>query len=177
MNDQQAHALLAEIYLKAKVIQNGQFWTTVNAFTDQTEALPPKTLTEIGWAMARRIDPATTIILIEEDKGAHIATTVSLLTGIPLVLARHCRRIAPRPTKTIAASVALGGGRAEKLLGNRTLPASPCRRLAKIHQWNLEIRSQLRYFQVWLSLAASRGRQAKTLTAIKPRQQFSYEDF
>lgn len=89
MLDKNAHGLLAAIYLKARVIQNGKFWTTVNAFTDQTEALPPQTLTEIGRAMVRRIDPATSIILGEEDKGAHIATTVSLLTGIPLVLARH----------------------------------------------------------------------------------------
>ena len=41
-------------------------------------------------------------------------------------------------------------------LGNRTLPGSPFRRLAKIPQWNLEIRSLLRYYGDRLSFAESR---------------------
>jgi hypothetical protein len=57
------------------------------------------------------------------------------------------------------------------------LPGSPFRRLAKIAQWNLEIRAGLRYHQVRLSFAKSRGRQTNSLAAIKPRQQVSYEDF
>ena len=49
-------------------------------------------------------------------------------------------------------------------------------RLAKIPQWNLEIRSRLRYHQARLSFAASRRRQVNSMAAIKPRQQVSYED-
>jgi hypothetical protein len=61
-------------------------------------------------------------------------------------------------------------------LGNRNLPGSSFRRLAKIPQWNLDICSRLHYHYPWLSFAESRTRQGKSLTAIKPRQHTSYED-
>jgi adenine phosphoribosyltransferase len=87
--DQYVHDLLANIYRNATVVRNGQYWTTVNRFTDHTEALSPGLLLDIGWAMIPKIPRETSIILGEEEKGASIATTVSLLTGIPLVLARY----------------------------------------------------------------------------------------
>lgn len=88
-SDQDVHDLLADIYREARVIQNGKFWTTVNRFTDHTEPLAPRVLTEIAWALARRVPSETSVILGEEEKGASIATAVSILTGIPLVLARY----------------------------------------------------------------------------------------
>ena len=83
------HDLLAYIYQGASVVQNGKYWTTINRFTDHTEPLPPQLLLEVGWAMVPKVPAETSIILGEEEKGASIATTVSLLTGIPLVLARY----------------------------------------------------------------------------------------
>jgi adenine phosphoribosyltransferase len=87
--DQEVHGLLADIYREAGVMQNGRFWTTVNRFTDHTEPLAPRVLIQIAWAIARRVPSETSVILGEEEKGASIATAVSLLTGIPLVLARY----------------------------------------------------------------------------------------
>lgn len=87
--DQYAHDLLADIYRGASVVQNGEYWTTINRFTDHSEPLPPQLLFEVGWAMIPKVPAETSIILGEEEKGGSIATTVSLLTGIPLVLARY----------------------------------------------------------------------------------------
>ncbi len=88
-NDQRVHDLLAEIYRAATVVRNGEYWTTINSFTDYTDSLRPELLLQIAWSMARRIPPRTAIILGEEEKGAALATTLSLVTGIPLVLARY----------------------------------------------------------------------------------------
>jgi hypothetical protein len=60
-------------------------------------------------------------------------------------------------------------------LGNRTLPASIFRRLAKIPQRNLDIHSLLHYHPIMQSFAESRSRQANSLAAMKARQHVSYE--
>jgi adenine phosphoribosyltransferase len=87
--DQSVHDLLAEMYREASVVQNGEYWTTINRFTDHTEPLSPEVLLEVGRAIVAKVPSHTSIILDEEEKGAYIATTVSILTRIPLVLARY----------------------------------------------------------------------------------------
>lgn len=80
--------MLKQVYENAKVIKTGEHFTTVNEFTDQIPALRPKVL----WQAALEINKIGTFncnkILCEEDKGAPIGTAVSLITGIPLAIAR-----------------------------------------------------------------------------------------
>jgi adenine phosphoribosyltransferase len=80
--------MLRQVYENAKVITVGDHLTTVNEFTDQIPALRPKVL----WQAALEVNKIGIFncnkILCEEDKGAPIGTAVSLITGIPLAIAR-----------------------------------------------------------------------------------------
>jgi adenine phosphoribosyltransferase len=80
---------LENIYRAASVIEfNGQL-ITINAFTDQCEPLAPHVLSGIADLIEQRLQSIDYDIIIgEEDKGAHIATAVSLRTAKPLILAR-----------------------------------------------------------------------------------------
>ena len=80
--------LLEEIYKKARVVNSGKSLTTVNEFTDQIPALRPAVLMEVAQNIIRLMDLDVSKIVTEEDKGAALATTVSLLTGIPMAMAR-----------------------------------------------------------------------------------------
>ncbi|WP_330210243.1 phosphoribosyltransferase family protein [Pseudomonas sp. AM4(2022)] len=80
--------LLEEIYKKAKVVRSGKSLTTVNEFTDQIPALRPEVLIEVAHKIIKVMERDVSKIVTEEDKGAALATTVSLLTGIPLAMAR-----------------------------------------------------------------------------------------
>lgn len=80
--------LLEDIYKNAKVVNSGKAWTTVNEFTDQIPALRPEVLMEVAHGIIKCMDLSVSKIVTEEDKGAALATTVSLLTGIPLAMAR-----------------------------------------------------------------------------------------
>lgn len=80
--------LLEEIYKKARVVRSGKSLTTVNEFTDQIPALRPAVLMEVAHKVVKLANLDVSKIVTEEDKGAALATTVSLLTGIPLAMAR-----------------------------------------------------------------------------------------
>ncbi|MDQ0741040.1 phosphoribosyltransferase family protein [Pseudomonas sp. W4I3] len=80
--------LLEEIYKKAKVVRSGKSLTTVNEFTDQIPALRPEVLMEVAYKIIRVMKQGASKIVTEEDKGVALATTVSLLTGVPLAVAR-----------------------------------------------------------------------------------------
>lgn len=80
--------LLEEIYKNAKVVSSGKALTTVNEFADQIPALRPAVLMEVAQKVIRLMDLGVNKIVTEEDKGAALATTVSLLTGIPMAIAR-----------------------------------------------------------------------------------------
>lgn len=79
---------LKEIYRKAKVVNSGSSLTTVNEFTDQLPALRPEVLIEVAYKIMNELDGDFDKIVTEEDKGAPLATTISLLTGKPLAMAR-----------------------------------------------------------------------------------------
>lgn len=80
--------LLEEVYRNAKVVSSGKSLTTVNEFTDQIPALRPAVLMEVAHGIIKLMDLSVTKIVTEEDKGAALATAISLLTGIPLAMAR-----------------------------------------------------------------------------------------
>lgn len=80
--------LLREVYEKAKVVRLGTKLITINEFTDQVPALRPAVLFEVAYEVIRLMDVTVDKIVTEEDKGAPLATAVSLLTGIPMAMAR-----------------------------------------------------------------------------------------
>ncbi|MFC6339301.1 adenine phosphoribosyltransferase [Pseudomonas sp. CCM 7891] len=80
--------LLKEIYKNAKVVNSGKALTTVNEFTDQLPALRPEVLLEVAYKVIKLMDFTADKIVTEEDKGAPLATAVSILTGIPMAMAR-----------------------------------------------------------------------------------------
>jgi adenine phosphoribosyltransferase len=80
--------LLEQVYKVAKVVNSGKSLTTVNEFADQIPALRPAVLMETAQRVVRLMDLGVSKIVTEEDKGAALATAVSLLTGIPMAMAR-----------------------------------------------------------------------------------------
>lgn len=80
--------LLKDVYLHAKVVRSGNHLTTVNEFTDQLPALRPKVLWEAALAVVKAGRFGADKILTEEDKGAPLATLVSVMTNTPLAMAR-----------------------------------------------------------------------------------------
>ncbi|ACS85952.1 phosphoribosyltransferase family protein [Musicola paradisiaca] len=80
--------LLKEIYTQARVVNSGKSLTTVNEFTDQLPALRPQVLMEVAYEILKHLNIDFDKIITEEDKGAPLATTLSLLTGKPLAMAR-----------------------------------------------------------------------------------------
>ncbi|MGE8097011.1 phosphoribosyltransferase family protein [Pseudomonas fluorescens] len=80
--------LLKKVYQSAKVVNSGKALTTVNEFTDQLPALRPEVLLEVAYKVIKLMDLTVDKIVTEEDKGAPLATAVSILTGIPMAMAR-----------------------------------------------------------------------------------------
>lgn len=80
--------LLKKVYEDAKVVRSGTTLITVNEFSDQVPALRPAVLFEAAYEVIRLMDVRVDKIVTEEDKGAPLATAVSLLTGIPMAMAR-----------------------------------------------------------------------------------------
>lgn len=80
--------LLKKVYQDAKVVNSGKSLTTVNEFTDQLPALRPEVLLEVAHKVIKLMDLSVNKIVTEEDKGAPLATAVSILTGIPMAMAR-----------------------------------------------------------------------------------------
>ncbi len=80
--------LLKEVYTSAKVVRSGSHFTTVNEFTDQLPALRPKVLWEAALEVVKTMNANVDKIVTEEDKGAPLATLVSIMTNTPLAIAR-----------------------------------------------------------------------------------------
>ncbi|ACL74798.1 adenine phosphoribosyltransferase [Ruminiclostridium cellulolyticum] len=80
--------LLKEIYENAKVVSSGKHFTTVNEFTDQIPALRPRVLWEAALKISQICDFKADKIVTEEDKGTPLATVVSLISGLPMAIAR-----------------------------------------------------------------------------------------
>lgn len=79
---------LKEVYERARIVSVGATRITVNEFADQLPALRPEVLLEAARGVIAVMDWNVDKILTEEDKGAPLATTVSILTGIPMAMAR-----------------------------------------------------------------------------------------
>lgn len=79
---------LREVYERAGIVRTGQFLTTINELCDQVPALRPRTLWAAAAELVRIGSFNSTKILSEEDKGAPLATAVSLMTGMPLCMAK-----------------------------------------------------------------------------------------
>lgn len=79
---------LRDVYSKARVVNSGKALTTVNEFTDQLPALRPEVLLEVAQSIIQIMDMDFDKIVTEEDKGAPLATVISILTGKPLAMAR-----------------------------------------------------------------------------------------
>ncbi|AKA38901.1 adenine phosphoribosyltransferase [Yersinia ruckeri] len=80
--------LLEEVYNNAQIVYSGRHLTTVNEFTDQLPALRPELLIEVAYRIIKTMDLTIDKIVTEEDKGAPLATAISIFTGIPLAMAR-----------------------------------------------------------------------------------------
>jgi len=80
--------LLKDVYETAKVVKSGTHYTTINEFTDQLPALRPKVLWEAALAVVKTGNLNVDKIVTEEDKGAPLATLVSVMTNTPLAIAR-----------------------------------------------------------------------------------------
>jgi adenine phosphoribosyltransferase len=83
-----ANQTLRKVYENARVVRSGKHLTTVNELCDQVPALRPEVLRA---AVDEALEFGTfgaTKILTEEDKGAPIATALSLEVGLPLCMAR-----------------------------------------------------------------------------------------
>jgi adenine phosphoribosyltransferase len=80
--------ILHEVYKRARVVKSGRYLTTVNELCDQIPALRPRVLWEAALEVARRCPADIDKLLGEEDKGAPLLTAVSLITGIPMCMAR-----------------------------------------------------------------------------------------
>ncbi len=78
---------------KAKIVKRGNYRYIVNAICEQEPPLEPsiledcaeKLLEKLNWQKANKI-------LTPEAMGIHIATTVSLKTGLPLIIATRRRK-------------------------------------------------------------------------------------
>jgi adenine phosphoribosyltransferase len=89
--------MLRAIYENAHVVWSGKFHTTVNEFADQLPALRPAVLKDIAERVIELAKLPATKVLAEEEKGAVLATAVSLKTGIPLAMARMYPYSLPSP--------------------------------------------------------------------------------
>lgn len=79
---------IEQVYNNAKVVNSGKHFTTVNELTDQIPALRPSVLWEAALELCKIGSFNTTKIVSEEDKGVSMAVVTSLITGLPLALAR-----------------------------------------------------------------------------------------
>jgi len=80
--------MLRSVYEQAQVVFSGRYYTTINELTDQVPALRPQVLWRAALEVARLGDFNADKVLCEEDKGAPLGTVVSLVTGLPLAIAR-----------------------------------------------------------------------------------------
>lgn len=81
--------LLREVYRNAGVVDSGRYATTVNEFTDQLPALRPEVLQEAAQAVLHGAPRGVTKVVVEEDKGVPLGAAVSLLSHLPLAIARE----------------------------------------------------------------------------------------
>ena len=81
-------SLLSKAYLEATVVDSGRYQTTVNELCDQLPALRPELLVEVATRITECLPQTCTKLLVEEDKGAVIGAAVSIMSGIPLAMAR-----------------------------------------------------------------------------------------
>lgn len=90
--------MLRDIYVKAGVIDTGSYLTTINELCDQLPALRPELLWYVTANLRSRVDLAgVTKVLVEEEKGAPIGVAFSLMSGLPLAMARHYPYDFPSP--------------------------------------------------------------------------------
>lgn len=92
--------LLYEVYDRANIVKTGKYYTTINELTDQIPALRPSVLIEAATKMYSKCNcEKYTKILCEEDKGIILGTVISLMTGLPLAVAREYNYSIPDGTK------------------------------------------------------------------------------
>lgn len=77
-----------QVYLNASTTQTGKYYTTVNELTDQVPAMRPDTLLAAATSLISLGPIYGNKILCEEDKGAALGATVSILTQLPIAMAR-----------------------------------------------------------------------------------------
>lgn len=82
-------SLLRKNFEEATIKDKGKYKFVVNSLTEQIPATDPKLIWEAGLELVKLGNfKNANKILGEEDKGGGITTVVSLLTGIPLAMAR-----------------------------------------------------------------------------------------
>jgi len=85
--------LLKEQLRKARIIQKGDYRYILNAITEQEPALDPSILDDCAAKLMEKLNfQGATKILTAEAMGIPIATTLSLKTRIPLVIATRRKK-------------------------------------------------------------------------------------
>jgi adenine phosphoribosyltransferase len=87
-SDQASLDILREVYENARIVRSGKYLTTINELCDQIPALRPQTLRAATEEVLKFGTFGANKILTEEDKGAPVASAVSLATNLPLCMAR-----------------------------------------------------------------------------------------
>lgn len=85
--------LLKEQLTKARVIKKGEYKYILNAITEQDPPLEPAILDDCANKLLERLNwKGATKILTPESMGIHIATTISLKTNLPLIIATRRKK-------------------------------------------------------------------------------------
>jgi adenine phosphoribosyltransferase len=72
----------------APIVQKGDYPYFVSPITDGVPRVEPEVLDEVIQALASRVPDETTLLLCPEAMGIHLASCLSLETGIPYAVAR-----------------------------------------------------------------------------------------
>jgi len=88
--------LLKEQLRKAKIIKKGNYRYILNAITEQEPALEPAILDDCADKLLEKLNyKKATKILTAEAMGIPIATTISLKTSLPLIIATRRKKGTP----------------------------------------------------------------------------------
>ena len=88
--------LLKEQLRKAKIIKKGNYRYILNAITEQEPALEPAILDDCANKLLEKLNyKKATKILTAEAMGIPIATTISLKTSLPLIIATRRKKGTP----------------------------------------------------------------------------------
>jgi len=88
--------LLKKQFKKAKIVQKGSYQYVINSITEQDPALEPVILEDCANKLLKKLNyKEASKILTPEAMGITIATTISLKTSIPLIIATRREKMVP----------------------------------------------------------------------------------